>query len=691
MSTDTVYLDIETRSTVDLRKTGVYIYAEDPSTDVLLACWVLNRDARINTWFRGEPVPAELHDAIRSGARVVAHNFTFERILHRHVLGPRYGWPEIPMRQWDCTMARARAAGLQGSLDGALKGMEAKFGKDAAGYRLMLQMCKPRRIENDGTVVWWEDEERMQRLAAYCAGDVVGERWLDLRLPQLSPFEREVWLATERLNDRGVPLDTDFLDAAIAVSEETSKALDKAMARETGGAVPKATNVTRLRDWILSKGVRIAPPKIETEGGEVEDAVDDSGEGEDDVPELRRGDVERLLAQDREAQQELREEGTLPDDVREALEIRLEAGKSSVKKVQAMLRRVQPDRRVRGMLSYYGAATGRWSAAGSGIQLQNLPRDGVKNWRHCRELLGLGSEAVEAFEGPPLGMLSRMLRGALLAPDGETFHFADLSSVEARGVAWMAGQDDLVEAFRSGAPMYERMAARVFGMTEAEVIALGKDSYHRFIGKGLVLGAGYSMGGPKFAATCARAGRVVGLELAKQAIATYRETFPLIPRFWYKLDDAAIDCVKEGKPKVYRGVSFHLFKRWLVMTLPSGSEIFYRNPRINKEANYGTRDQLAYDGTDSKTKRWGEQWTYGGRLTENAVQRICRDLIAHSLLKTEEAGYEPVLLVHDETLTLKKAGTGSHEELVRIMTELPAWAKGFPLAAEGKTARRYSK
>lgn len=677
----TIHLDLETKSTVDLRKTGVYIYAADPSTDVIVACWCIDKGP-IHTWFAGDPLPAELVEAIENGARVCAHDFTFERVLHQQILVPRYGWPEIRREQWDCTMARARAAGLQGSLDGAMRGMGAPFGKDAAGYRLMLQMCKPRRIENDGTVVWWDDADKRQRLATYCAGDVQAERWLDLRLPALSPFEKAVWQATERLNDRGVPLDVPFLHAAIAVSEQTSKSLDQQMATVTRGAVPKATNVSRLRDWIMAQGVRIAPP-------DEEDDTDESPD-EEDKPELRRADVERLLAQHQVAQAG-GGEGLLPFEVEEALLIRLEAGKSSVKKVDAMLRRVQPDGRVRGMLSYYGAATGRWSAAGSGIQLQNLPRNSVKRWDYARDLLGLGSAAVDAIEGPPLDVISRMLRGAILAPDGQVIRFADLASVEARGVAWLAGQHDLVEAFASGAPMYERMAARVFGLTEAEVIALGKDSFQRFVGKGLVLGAGYAMGGPKFAMTCAKAGKAIDPALAQQAITTYRETFPRIPDLWYGLERAAVTCVRDGKGTTYGKVSFHLFKKWLVMLLPSGSEIYYRSPRLELEAKFGTRDQLVYDGTNSKTKRWGEQRTYGGRLTENAVQRICRDMIGHSLLRLEEAGYEPVLLVHDETLALTPEGVGSTQEMVGLMSELPAWAKGFPLAADGKSARRYSK
>lgn len=320
MSRPVLHLDLETRSRADLRKVGLYRYAEDPSTDVILACWCVG-DSGISTWRRGDALPPELAEALREG-RVVAHNAAFERILLRDVLGPRYGWPQPPLEAWDCTMARARAAGLPGSLAGALDAMGAPFGKDREGASLMLRMCRPRKVELDGTVTWWEDEERIKRLAAYCATDVQGERWLDKRIPQLIEQERQVWLADQRLNDRGVPVDVDFCADAIAVSEEARVALDREMRQVTGGFVPKASNVGRLRTWLLQQGVQIA---------ETVDEEDEDEELDEKEPELRRNDVERLLA------------GSLPDAARRALEIRLEAGKSSVKKVNAMLARVQRD------------------------------------------------------------------------------------------------------------------------------------------------------------------------------------------------------------------------------------------------------------------------------------------------------------------------------------------------------------
>jgi DNA polymerase len=609
----TLYLDLETRSSVNLPKTGVYIYADNPDTDVILACWAIDRGP-IFTWYRTEPVPPVLRAALSDPAcRVVAHNAAFERIMQR-VLA-RYGWPEVDLGRWDDTMARARAMGLPASLDGALSAMNAPIAKDHDGKRLMMKMCRPFRINPDMTIVWHETPAQLARLAAYCAMDVQGERWLDRHLPQLTPDEREVWLADQRLNDRGVPIDTAFCDAAIQVAKQATLLLDREMRIITNGQVRAASNVSALGKWLVANDVVVH--QVEEDDGDEDDDDDD----EPKKVSLRKNDVERLLA------------GILPTAaIRRALEIRRDAGKSSVKKVDAMLRRVSPDGRVRGMLSYWGANTGRWSAAGSGIQMQNLPRVGVENWERAFAALKLGAETVDVLEGSPLDIISRMLRGAIKARGDRDLIYADLASVEARGVAWLAGQDDLVEAFRTGAKIYERMASRVFGVPETSI---AKDSFERFIGKGLVLGAGYQMGAPKFMLTCAKAGQPVPEHVAVDGIQAYRETFAEIPNLWYGMQDAAIYAVRHPGRVSTSGcgrIQFQVWKGWLQMELPSGRRISYREPLVERDPKFD-RDGVTYMGVDGLTKQWMRQRTYGGRLTENAVQGLCRDLIADGLIR----------------------------------------------------------
>lgn len=663
-----IHFDIETRSFIDLRKTGVYVYARHPSTDVLLARFACE-DGEPLEWRLGQPCPDEIRQWVAEGATFVAHNFHFERTLWREVLTGRYGWPEPILEQWDCTMSRARAAGLPGSLDGASRALGAPFTKDAAGQRLMLQMCKPRRVNLDGSIVWWEDEDRMARLSEYCAQDVRVERWLDKRLPPLSGQEYLVWLADARMNDLGVPLDIPFCEAANEVAAATRLALDDEMAELTGGAVPKATNVKALVQWLLTRGIEIAGPEQEEP-----DVEDEDEEGA--LPELRRRDVERLLR-------------TVPAGVeRRALEIRLEAAKSSTKKVDAMLARAGDDGRVRGMLSFHGAGTGRWSAAGSGIQLQNLPRASVKDWAAAREALDLGHGAVEAIYGPPLDLISRMLRGALCAPEGRQLINADLASVEARGVAWLAGQDDLVARFDQGADVYCDMASEIYGRP---VTKANEDE--RWLGKGVILGCGYGMGWRRFAATCALQGRPIEDSLAEKAVTSYRDTYGRIPALWRKIEQRAKDAVRRDGQIVELDstgrISFRTWKGWLLMRLPSGRKIFYRNPRLIDDPERG--EVLAYDGVNSLTKKWGEQRTHGPRLTENAVQGLCRDIIAEAMLRLSMFGYPPILTVHDEIIAETPEGVGSVEEFVRLLTQRPDWAADFPIAAEGKLGRRYSK
>lgn len=663
----TLYLDIETRSACDLRKTGVYIYAQDPTTDVILARFAVD-DGELLEWRAGEMVPGPIIAAVANGERIVAHNVGFERILWREVLSPRCGWPEPALEQWDCTMARARAAGLPGSLDGASKALGAPFEKDLRGQRLMLQMCKPRRVEADGSIVWWDDDDRMQRLSDYCADDVRVERWLDRKLPKLSADEREIWLADQRLNDTGVPIDVEFCKAAAVVATAARKELDKRMRAVTGGVVSTATNVKALVEWLLSRGVEIEEPK--------DDEDEEDGDG-DELPELRRRDVERLLR------------GPVKGHEREALQIRLEAGKTSTKKIDAMLARAGSDGRVRGMLTYHGAATGRWSAAGSGIQLQNLPRANVKNWDVAREALDGGVDLVELAYGPPLDLISRMLRGAICAPEGKRLVYADLSQVEARGVAWLAGADELVERFASGSDVYCDMASEIFGRG-----IMKKDEEERWLGKGVILGCGYGMGWKRFRDTCALQGRVIPDELAERAVRSYRTTYDRIPALWRTIEARAKEALRRPDQVVELDstgrIKFRYRNKWLMMRLPSGRCIYYREPAIERDEDGD--EQLTYLGVNSFTKKWGRQRTHGPRLTENAVQGLCRDIIAEALLRVGTRGYKPILTVHDEIICEAPEGHGSKAEIEALVSQAPAWAEGFPIAAEGKEPqRRYAK
>lgn len=489
----------------------------------------------------------------------------------------------------------------------------------------------------------------MQRLAAYCATDVEVERELDRVLRPFSETERSIFLLTETINDRGVAIDVPFVNEALTLATSTRDKLNAELQQITNGEVVSLTSVTQMKDWLLQQGFALF-------------------EGEDES--LNKKTVDNLLSKQ------------LPENVRRVLQLRKDGGKSSVAKYEAMRERVNKDGRVRGNLVYHGASTGRW--AGAGVQLQNLPRDAAKDWDKARNGLRKPDAATMAI-------LSSMIRGTIKAEEGHKLMWADYAAIEARGVAWLSGQNDLVDTFATGGKVYEEMAAKIF---EKDASEIGKDGIERFLGKTVILGAGYSMGAAKFRMSCAAMGVDVSEELAQKAIQAYRQGYPYIPKLWRGLDDAAINAVRYTKRETcYGNIAFYCNGDWLMMQLPSMRKLYYRSPRLITAAGpYGDRPQLEYMAVNSVTKKWSAERTYGGKLTENAVQGICRDLIAGAMLDLEAAGYPVIASVHDEVVCeVPLDGPQTIEEMIGIMCRVPDWAAGFPIAAEGKEALRYGK
>jgi DNA polymerase len=671
-----LFLDLETRSTVDLRKTGAYVYALDPSTSVTVARLAIGMEDPWE-WRPGrELLPkyrAHLEDPTKE---VVAHNAQFERLLIEGVLHPRHGWPLVAIDRWICTMARARAQALPGSLDGAGMAIGLPVKKDGDGYRLMLQMCKPRRT-SDGSLAWWEDEDRMTRLSDYCSTDVKVERQIYRSTAALPQPELDVWDLTETMNDRGVRFDLSFVAAASIVAEETVKLLNHDMNLLTVGAVKTASNVGALKSWLMKRGVDLTPPPDLAREGDLLEYLEEAEPEEEATPDLRRRDVQRLLADPRV--------GLLEKSV---LRCRLEAGKISVRKLEAIHERSNADGRVRGLLGYHGASTGRYIS--QGLQVQNFPRDVVADWDGHRALLDHGAAMVDAIAGPPLAVVSKMLRGAIIPAEGHEIAAGDFASVEAAGVAWLAGQHDLVEAFRQKRKIYEEMGGRVYGIDPATI---KKDSTARHVGKTLIIAANYQMGWYKFRETCiAQASVLLTPEEAERAVGVYRRTYRQIPLLWENMNQAAIDAVRHpGQATAVAGgrIRFRMARKWLRMRLPSGRYIWYSQPLI-ETGRFGN-DCVSYMSVNSLTKKWERQQTYGGRLVENCVQAICRDLLVHAALRLEQEGYRPLTLIHDEVVCEPPVGFGDVDSMCAIMSELPAWASGFPLRAEGSRGPRYSK
>jgi DNA polymerase bacteriophage-type len=704
-TTRILHRDYETKSTLDLKKVGAHVYAEHPTTDVILAHFAFD-DEEPWPWFPGQPVPPAVREHIEAGGEISGHNAPFEACIDRHIMGPRYGFPIPKLEQLDCTMARCAIQSLPLDLDRACMALGLREKKDKEGHRLMLRMCKPRgarKGEDPNGIYWVDDPESIARLSAYCAQDVRSERELGKALRPWTPEEREMWVLDQIINNRGVKVDLDFVRAAKKFADRASAALDARMNAVTQGQVQKATQVDRLKDFARWQGVDF---RIDTKT-------------------RRNGEEYEAEAADREALEDLLA-GELPDDnpdgepgpVREAFQIRLDAGKASTKKLIKFELQACADGRARGNLQFRAAGPGRW--AGRGIQLQNLVRAGIPKkwggWDACmKDLATLPFEVFELVWGPALDTLSKMLRGALIADEGKQLHFADYSQVEARGTVWSAKQRDMVELFATGGKIYEEMGAFIFKKSVDEIVAGheagGATAIWRFVGKEAILGCGYGIGADAFGRNCKKKGKVIlPFETSYRAVHGWREKNFRVVEYWRELEDAARAAI-ETPEKVFWAGPFAYRRRgnWLQLRLPSGRIVWYRKPTLEPDSRdveqLGEgesvpryRWKIHYWAVNSVTKQWEKTSTWGGKLLENAVQGMCCDLLGGAMQRLESAGYFIILTVHDEVISEVDDGFGDAEEFVSIMTDVQDWAKGFagfnvpmPIKAEGGSGYRYAK
>lgn len=647
-----LFLDFETRSAVDLRSAGVYRYAVDPTTSVIVACYAFG-DGPIRSWFPGEPVPPEIIAHVEAGGRIVAHNAQFERVIWRHCL-MRLGWPRWRLSQWICTAAMAAAMALPRRLEDAAHALQLGVSKDMEGHRLMLRMCRPRAFGENGAHVWWDDDARIQRLTAYCATDVEVERRIYARCEKLSLSELEIYRLDAVINDRGVQLDVATIKAAQPLVARALAALDRRMSMVTDGFVTTCNQVAKLTEWCEQRGVY--------------------------TESLDKEHLAELLADE------------LPAAVRAALLLRQEAAKSSTAKLRTMLGRVSADGRLRGNLLYHGASTGRF--AGLGAQLHNLPRPVgmIGDATLAANIIQDNNIAlIELLFGPTLSTVSDILRPLLIAAPGKELLFADYAAIELRVLAWLARQNDLVKALAEGAKIYEEMAAVIYGVLPA---AIGKDSIERQLGKICILGCGYQMGGAKFTASAKKRGVIIAESLGIRAVFAFRERYPAIPTLWRGLNDAAMTAVANpGMTTACGPIRYRVAKGFLWCRLPSGRVLAYAAPKIEKKmAPWGEEiDNVTFLAVNSLTHQWERHKGYGGFWAENCVQAIARDLMCHGMLAVEDAGYPVVLTVHDEVISEVDAGFGSLDEFEKLLCSLPEWAKGCPIKADGYRRPRYQK
>jgi DNA polymerase bacteriophage-type len=652
-----LHIDFETRSTCPLDKCGVHVYAAHPTTDTWCAAFALGDDP-IESWLPGEPVPPEIVEQVKSGGEFWAHNAPFERLIWQHILGPRYGWPIPAFDRWQCTMARACVMALPSSLKDASAALGLGEAKDADGHRLMMQMSKPRGYNADGGPIWWDTPDRLRRLVKYNKQDVAVERALHGRVNDLRPLEHLIWLLDQRINDRGLKVDRELCAIIQPLIAQSLDELNREIRAITGGAVASVYNVASLAQYCRSQGV--------------------------ETDSVAAHVLEELLLR-----------STLPPAVRRALEIRAEASKASVKKIEALLRGCSSDGRARGLLAYHIASTGRW--AGRRFQPQNIKRPVNHDQDTLIDLLRQGSlSSIRLLAGEPLEVIGDVLRGLIIAAPMHAFFAGDFSSIESRVLAWLAGESWKLQAFREDADIYVLLYKRAFHVREV-------DSNQRQVGKVMDLACGYQGSVGAFQSMASGYRVKISDVRAKELVMAWREAHPNTVNLWFDVERAAIHaCAHPGLKVTVGKLAFRRDGPFLYMKLPSGRLLTYPFAKLmmrptpwgedkrtltHKSVVHSARQVVPEDGNSSS---WARVATYGGSLVENAVQAIARDLLAEAMLRIERAGFPIVLTVHDEVVSEAPVDR-SLDEFKRLLIEVPDWARGLPISAKAWSGPRYRK
>jgi len=645
-----VHIDFETVSTQDLRRRGAHAYAEHPDTRVIILGYAFDGEAPC-TWVPGQPFPTRLARHVFAGGEVHAWNAPFELSVWNLTLARLLPEPRLRPEQTHCTMAAAAYWGLPLSLEQAANALKLPHGKDKLGHALMLRMTKPRRFTDDGKPVYWHDEDltRYRLLQDYCRQDVLVEREVSRNIPPLPARERDIWLVDRRMNAKGIKVDHTLVDALDKLTRAETARLDADMRSITGGAANTRT-VAALTNWLQAKGVIAAS--------------------------LDKAHMGALLDDPR-----------LPGDVTQALLIRQEAAKTSTAKLKALKTASSRDGRVRGSMQYYGAnRTGRW--AGRLTQIQNFPRT-PKGFpvKHAIEsvLLGDDPETLNLQFGGVLRLISVLLRPCFVADTGNSFVSVDLAQIEARVVAWLAEQDDMLEVFARGEDPYLYAASQI-------------GSRDRQLGKVMTLALGFGMGPDKFVATAQNYGIALDPVDAKSIVYAWRDANRRIVALWYDCERAARSVIEEHEMTRWREIGrlgFRMARNTgpmrdaLLMRLPSGRVLVYRDAQI-------VDNSITYSGINQYTRNWEELRTYGGKLVENAVQATARDLMADLLVGIDRRWPGTLIAsIHDEAVMEVPAVAGDQVlsevlELVRSGAGSP-WAGGLPVDGDGYTARRYAK
>jgi DNA polymerase len=659
-------LDYETFSRAKLKSVGAWEYSRDPSTEIICVAWRVGTratlmDAPTRVWSplieTGEGTFDELIALMSDPAIViVAHNALFEQAITTNVFW-KYdlGVNCPPPERWLCTAALVAALAIPRKLEQAATILRLPVQKDMAGHKLMLKLAKPRKPTKRNPATRWTDPADVARVVQYCKTDIDAEALLLLKCPPLTPTERRVWVLDQKINLRGFAVDRPLVQSVLGMIHTETARLSAETEAETQGLITSANQRDAILAWLREEGIHL--------------------------PDLRKGTVQDAI-----------DSGLVTGSAKTLLELRQAGAKTSTAKYVSFDVRSQSDGRLRDILVYHTATTGRWG--GAGVQPQNFPRGTIKNTLQAAEVLKLGDlELVRLLYGEPMAVFSSCLRNMIVAPPGRVLDVADYASIEARVLFWVAGHEAGIKAFLDNRPMYEEMAARIF---LRPVHAIAKDSFERFVGKEAVLGMGYMMGWERFQRAVRDKGKDITDELAQRSVETYREVNWPVVSLWDDLNNAAIAAV-ENMGKTFRvgPVTWYVKGSILWCKLPSGRCLAYPQPTVEwlpPPWKGDLRKTLCHWGMNQYSRRWEKQRTYGGKLTENIVQAIARDLMAAAMLRIDDTGvWDIVLSVHDELIAERDADKASIQGFVSLMEYLPPWAKGCPVKAEGWSGTRYKK
>lgn len=653
-----LYIDIETYSSVDIKAAGAYKYIEAIDFEILLIAYAIdNGPIIVIDLAQGDEIPTEFIVALTDySVEKWAHNATFERLSFAAI-----GY-DIPVEQWFCSMAKSAYCGLPLALGAVSKAMHLEEkGKLTTGTALIKYFCVPcKPTKTNGFRYYNRPEhapEKWDEFILYVINDVASMREIVQELDQyvIPEFERQNYILDQKINDAGIEVDISFAQHAVEIDTKNSKYLSEKMRELT--QLENPNSLPQLKKWLL-----------DVTGKEIKSLTKDT------IPGL----IDEIES----------------EVVTEVLELKLKSGKTSITKYTRMLACACEDVRAHGLFQYYGAnRTGRW--AGRLIQMQNLPRNYIKDLQGARDTIAAGDdELAELFYGDISSLLSQLIRTAFVAKKDHVFAVADFSAIEARVIAWLAGEKWRMDVFNSHGKIYEASAAMMFGVPIEDVT---KGSAYREQGKIAELALGYQGSVGAMTSMCETYKVEMPDTKKKSIVDAWRNQSPAIVALWARIDKLSKRALRSpGTTHQYsegteQNLIFEYDRQVLTIQLPSGRKLFYYHPTFSK--NKWDRESIKYRGMDQTTKQWSWVDTYGGKLTENIVQAIARDLLAFSMLNLDEHQYDIVMHVHDESIceVPKDKAEGYLAMMCDIMSIRPDWAQELPLVADGYLTPFYKK